>query len=175
MNYSLRVAVLAVGTVVVITLPSCGRFFKPCDNCPPVQPPPHFVYTANAAGNPSTVSALSADATTGVLTAVAGSPYNTGSGSVAISRLVVSQRIYVANHLSGDISAFNVNVSSGALSTVAGSPFAVESGVDSMAIEADGQFLYAVSANSANLWIFSIDASGTLTALSGTPSRLLPG
>src|SRR5215471_11280301 len=149
MNPLIRITILVVAVVVVMTLPGCGSFFKPCNNCPPVQPPPHFVYTANAAGNPATVSALSADATTGVLTTVAGSPFSTGSGSVAIARQLVSPRIYVANSLSGDISAFNVNLSSGALSKVAGSPFAAESGVDAMAIEADGQFLYAVSGNSA--------------------------
>lgn len=48
-------------------------------------PPPNtnFIYTANAAGNPSTVSALDSDQTTAALTPIPGSPYGTGSGSRA--------------------------------------------------------------------------------------------
>src|SRR6266481_2949758 len=85
----------------------------------------NFVYTANAAGSPSTVSALASDAATGALTAVAGSPYGTGSGSLAIAADPTRRFLYVANAQSSDITAFNINATSGALSAT-GSPFAAE-------------------------------------------------
>src|SRR5256885_5163408 len=58
-----------------------------------------FVYTANAAGNPSTVSALVSDSSTGALTAVSGSPYNTGIGSSALATDLVRAHMYVARAL----------------------------------------------------------------------------
>jgi 6-phosphogluconolactonase len=130
-----------------------------------------FVYTANAAGNPSTVSALVSDSSTGALTAVSGSPYNTGLGSVALAKDPLRAHIYVANSQSGDISAFSMNATSGALTPLSGlTP--VEVGIDAIAIDSAGQFMYVVSGSSSNLWIFSIDSSGALTPLSGTPIAL---
>jgi 6-phosphogluconolactonase len=135
----------------------------------------NFVYTANAAGSPSTVSALASDAATGALTAVAGSPYGTGSGSLAIAADPTRRFLYVANAQSSDITAFNINFTSGALSPVAGSPFRAESGMDSIAIDTSGQFLYAVSGNSENLWAYSINSStGALTPLGAMPMAIAP-
>jgi 6-phosphogluconolactonase len=130
-----------------------------------------FVYTANAAGNPSTVSALVSDSSTGALTAVSGSPYNTGLGSVALAKDPLRAHIYVANSQSGDISAFSMNATSGALTPLPGLTN-VEAGIDAIAIDSAGQFMYVVSGSSSNLWIFSIDSSGALTPLSGTPIAL---
>ncbi len=136
--------------------------------CSPCGSANGFIYTANAAGNPSTVSALVSDSSTGVLTPVSGSPYNTGVGSRALAKDLVRAHIYVANSQSGDISAFSMNASSGALTPLSGLT-AVEVGVDAIAIDAGGQFMYVVSGSSSNLWIFSIESSGALTPLSGTP------
>jgi 6-phosphogluconolactonase len=140
-----------------------------CPSCPNTTN--HFVYTANSAGNPSTVSALVSDSSTGALTPISGSPYNTGMGSSALVKDPVRTHIYVANRQSGDISAFSMNTTSGALTPLPGLTN-VEAGVDAIAIDAGGQFLYVVSGSSSNLWIFSIDSSGALTPLSGTPIAL---
>ena len=139
--------------------------------CSPCGKANDFVYTANAAGNPSTVSALKSDSSTGVLTPISGSPYNTGLGSRALAKDLVRAHIYVANSQSGDISAFSMNASSGALTPLSGlTP--VEVGIDAIAIDSAAQFMYVVSGSSSNLWIFSIDSSGALTPLSGTPIAL---
>lgn len=139
--------------------------------CSPCGKTNGFVYTSNAAGNPSTVSALKSDSSTGVLTPISGSPYNTGLGSRALANEPVRAHIYVANSQSGDISAFSMNATSGALTPLSGlTP--VEVGIDAIAIDSAGQFMYVVSGSSSNLWIFSIDSSGALTPLSGTPIAL---
>jgi len=150
-------------------------FLSACSSSSSSGPPPpptgkvNFVYTANAAGSPSTVSALSSDQSSGVLSAISGSPYNTGSSSRAVKADPAGKFLYVANSGSGDISAFSIISGSGALSPVAGSPFSVEGGVNAIAIDPTGAYLYAISGSSANLWEFSIDASGVLHNLTGSP------
>ena len=149
-------------------------FLGACSSSSSSGPPPpptgkvNFVYTANAV-IPSTVSALSSNQTSGVLSAISGSPYETGSASRAVKADPTGKFLYVANTSSGDISAFTINASSGALSPVGGSPFSVEAGVTGIAIDPTGAYLYAVSGSSANLWEFSIDASGVLHNLTGSP------
>ena len=141
----------------------------PCLTC---QIGPHYVFTANATGGPSTVSALTSDATTGAMASITGSPFGTGLGSVALATSPASGHLYVANRLSGDISAFTIDLNTGGLNAIAGSAFVAEPGVNSLAVEAGGRFLYAVSGNSANLWTFSIDASCALARITGTPTLI---
>ena len=158
----------------VIALSACGGSSSTCQMCGPVVPPKaqHFVYTANAAGNPATVSALSASPSTGALTPISGSPYNTGSGSRALAADPTGGRIYVANSLSGDISAFTFDHATGAMNQIAAS-IGPEDGVDSIVIPPTGGFAYAVSGSSANLWAFSINTSGGLMPL-GSPIVITP-
>jgi 6-phosphogluconolactonase len=160
---------LFVAVTGLLGLTACGSFFSTCHMCGPVPKSQHFVYTANAGGNQSTVSALSASPSTGQLTTLAGSPYNTGLGSIALASDPVHGRLYVANSSSGNISGFFIDLKGGGLSLIASSPFAAESGIDSLAITPDGGFVYAVTGNSANLWGYSVDSGGALT-----PSGLLP-
>ena len=162
----LVIPVLAAASLIT----ACGGS-HPIQSCPSCSNSKHFVYTANAAGNPSTVSALSSDSSTGVLTPISGSPYNTGMGSTALAKDPKRSHIYVANTQSGDISAFSMNTTTGALTPLLG-PTTVETGVDAIAIDPLAQFMYVVSGNSANLWIFSMASSGALTPLSGTPILL---
>lgn len=158
----------------LLGLAGCGSFFSSCHMCPPPSKSQHFIYTANAAGNPSTVSALSTSPSTGALSAISGSPYNTGSGSLALAADPTNGRVYVANSQSGDISAFTIDLTTGAMKPVAGSPFGSEAGLDSLVVSPDRLFLYAVSGSSANLWAFSINSSGGLGA-SGSPIVITPG
>ena len=157
-----------LATALLIT--ACGGS-HPVQPCPSCGTSKHFVYTANAAGNPSTVSALTSDPSSGVLTPVSGSPYNAGMGSMALAKDPARPHIYVANGFSGDISGFSMNATNGALTPLPGLT-TVEAGVNALAIDPLGQFMYVVSGNSSNLWIFSIAASGVLTQLSGTPIAL---
>jgi DNA-binding beta-propeller fold protein YncE len=166
---SIRLLVLIPILATQLFIAACGtghHIQNGCPSCP--NSANHFIYTANAAGNPSTVSALNSDSSTGVLTPISGSPYNTGLGSRALAKDPVRAHIYVANSQSGDISAFSMDATNGALTPLPGLT-AVETGVNAIAIDPLGQFMYVVSGNSANLWIFSIASSGALTPLSGTP------
>jgi 6-phosphogluconolactonase len=160
---------VVLATVMLLAVVGCSS----SSSTPPPPPPTgkvNFVYTANSGGSPSTVSALSSDLTSGVLSAISGSPYNTNSASRAVKADSAGKFLYVANTLSGDISAFTINATTGALSSVAGSPFSVEGGIDAIAIDPAGAYLYAVSGSSSNnLWEFSIDSAGALHNLTNSP------
>ena len=173
MEYGKQTLVAAVLGALCF-MPGCGSFFSTCHMCTPPPAAKNFVYTANAAGNQGTVSALTSDAVTGGLAAISGSPYNTGSGSVAIAADPGGKFVYVANYFSSNISEFTISHSTGALSPVAGAAAAAELGMDSLAIDSTGSFLYAVSGNSENLWVYSITSTGALTPLTGMPVAIAP-
>ena len=173
MRHQLRLLRTSARVLSSLFAASMILFLGACSSSSSSGPPPptgkvNFVYTANAA-TPSTVSALSSDQTSGVLSAISGSPYNTGTGSRALKADPTGKFLYIANNASGDISAFSINATSGALSPVAGSPFSAEPSVNQIAVDPSGTYLYAVSGSSANLWEFSIDASGVLQNLTGSP------
>ena len=163
-------AVRAFCLVLVLAFAGCSN-----DQTTTIVPPSiNFVYAANAAGNPSTVSALDSDQTTGALTPIPGSPYSTGSGSMAVAADPSSKFLFVANYFSSNISAFTIKSTTGELTPVATSPFAAEFGMDSLAIDPTGQFLYAVTGNSEKLWTYSIDSTGALTPLTNSPTAIAP-
>jgi len=165
-----------IGTLVALTLlfPGCGSgnhsnnqcaFFCVSNN--------NYLYTANAAGNSSTISALASDAVSGKITSIAGSPYNdSGSGALAITKAPLGGPLYVANNFSGNISAFTIDTFTGKLIRVPGSPFPAEMGMDSIAIDPSGRFLYAVTGDSINLWAYSISGNGSLIPLSNMPMAI---
>jgi len=170
-------AMLVLAMSFLATMPGCGRsLFSICNNCPPPPKQTQVVYTANAAGSPSTVSALTVDPASGALTAIAGSPYPAGSGSMAVTADVSEKFLYVANATSSNISAFSINQTSGGLTQVPGSPFVAEAGMNSIVSDLYGLFLYAVTGNSDNLWAYSINSSsGALAPLSGIPMGIATG
>jgi 6-phosphogluconolactonase len=169
-------AMLVLGVAFLATMPGCGTVYSTCHNCPPPTKQTQFVYTANGAGSPSTVSALTADPASGALTAIAGSPYPVGSGSIAVAADASGKFLFVANAGSSNISAVSINQTDGGLTQVAGSAFAAEAGMDSIAIDPTGLFLYAVTGNSDNLWAYSVNpSSGALTPLSGMPVAIAAG
>lgn len=167
------IAVLAACLSVVGWLTGCSSSSSPTTTPPPVSGTVNFVYTANGAGSPSTVTAMASDATTGKLTRIPGSPYNTGSSSTTVQADPAGKFLYVANRVSGDISGFTITATTGALTPMA-APFPVEFGVDAIAIDPTGKFLYAGSAQSNNLWSFSIDSAGALVNLSNSPLAMDP-
>lgn len=154
---------------LVLALTACSSTSNGSGNPPPVTPATDFVYVANTGGAPSTVSAFSADRTTGALTEIAGSPYDVGASSSAIAADPAGTFLFVANYSSGDISVLSINASTGELTPVNGSPFACEFGVDAIAVDPTGRYLFAVTSLTAGLWTYSISSTGTLTPHQGSP------
>jgi 6-phosphogluconolactonase len=134
-------------------------------------PSGQFVYVANASAN--TLSGLlvqnSSPAVIGSLTALSGSPHETGTGPNAVGVDPLDKFLYVANEGSNNISGFALGAG-GALTALAGSPFAAGGEPSAVAVDPTGSFLYIANAGSGNVSVFAIDSStGALSAVSGSP------
>lgn len=89
--------------------------------------PEGFLYTANV--QDGTISAFTADGTTGVLTPVSGSPYAAGTSvaGLAVSLTFTGSGnyfLYAADPQAENVLGYYIDGTTGALSPIAGSPFA---------------------------------------------------
>lgn len=127
-----------------------------------------FLYVANkGSGN---ISAFKISNTTGVLTAVSGSPFAAGTSPAALRVDPSGKFLYVANSGSDSVSAYTINTASGALTEISGSPFATGLTPAGLAIAASGKFVYTANGGSNDVSGFSLNTStGVLTAISGSP------
>jgi 6-phosphogluconolactonase (cycloisomerase 2 family) len=83
-----------------------------------------FLYTANV--QDGTISAFTADDTTGVLTPVNGSPYASGTSVWGLSQILTSSGnffLYAADPQAKTVTAYSINPNTGALTPLQGSPF----------------------------------------------------
>jgi 6-phosphogluconolactonase (cycloisomerase 2 family) len=113
------------------------------------------------------ISVFSIDASSGVLTQIAGSPFTTGSEPIRVVADPSGKFLFTANQQDKNVSCFSIDGTSGALTPVSGSPFATPAAPEAVAISADGAFLYV---GASGLSAFSINGStGALTPISGSP------
>jgi len=127
---------------------------------------------APATPAPASISVFSIDATRGLLTPVAGSPF-TFASLVAPNPQVLAVSpsagvLYVSNGPSGTVSAFSI-AGSGALTEIAGSPFPAGTNIVGITIDPKGQFLYAADFGGGKISSFSIQSGGALAAVAGSP------
>ena len=84
-----------------------------------------FLYTANV--QDGTISAFTADGTTGVLTPVNGSPYTSGTSVWGLSQILTPSGnffLYAADPQAETVVAYIINPNTGGLTPLQGSPFA---------------------------------------------------
>jgi 6-phosphogluconolactonase len=100
-----------------------------------IDPSGQFAYTTSAGTGGTGVYGFSISATTGELTALAGSPYATGpagSGTAAEPQFITidpsGQFGYTADEGTGTITGFAINQTTGVLTQVPGSPYSVAGG-----------------------------------------------
>jgi 6-phosphogluconolactonase len=140
-----------------------------------VHPTGKFVYVANtsscASCLPGSISAYSVDASSGVLTAIPGSPFpDAGLGPFGAAVDPTGKFLYVSNVLSGSVSAYTINASSGALTAVAGSPVFSGNQPEAVAVDPSGKFLYVANYFSNTISAYTINpSSGALTPVPGSP------
>jgi 6-phosphogluconolactonase len=135
---------------------------------------PKFAVAANFSDD--TLSVYSVNSTTGVLTEVAGSPFDTVAGGpwgVALNQRLGNVFYVASDDGSGVIEAFSVNNSTGAVTSL-GSVTAgvVVRWVTSIAVTPTGNRLYA--GGSGQLDAFDIGATGALTHTAGFPVFPIP-
>ena len=123
-----------------------------------------FLYVVEQGSN--NLSAFAITAANGTLTAVAGSPFATGTQpqSVAVTPPTApGVFVLVANAgTSNSVSVFSIDAT-GAPTEVVGSPFAAGNNPQSIVVTPSGQFVLVANAADNTVSVFSIDATGTLT------------
>ncbi len=127
----------------------------------------------NARGS---VAVFAVDGSNGTLTAVSGSPFATGVGTIPVSIAIHPGRnfVYTTNSNGSDpsdITAFRMDVSTGFLTLALGSPFATE-GVAATpgSIDPSGRFFFVSNQRSNSIQGYAIDQdTGALTKVPGSP------
>ncbi len=129
------------------------------------------IYVNNNINSPgNSVSGLAISPTTGALTPVPGSPFDTGgTGDFApnidgVDILALGPYLYATNSVSNSVAAFTIN-SDGTLSTIPGSPFpTLGMKPNGIAVNSAGTLLFVTNFQSSNVSVFDIDpTNGALT------------
>jgi 6-phosphogluconolactonase (cycloisomerase 2 family) len=134
-----------------------------------------FLLSAN--NSSGSVAVFAVDAGTGVLSAVAGSPFSTGTAITPTGVTLHRSRNFVyvsgtsATAANSTIAAFRMDATTGVLTPVTGSPFSTGGTLAAAAvIDPSGKYLYIANDASANIQGFAIDqATGALSVLPGSP------
>ena len=163
----------------------------------PVTPPPSnnipsnksmagFAYVTHV--SPMTVSAFRINATTGMLSEVAGSPFtadrNVLPGPDYVTAHPSGKFVYVVNTrnssagglppVPGVVAAFAVDAITGELSEVAGSPFTADFNPYCLKIDPSGRFAFVP--NYRNVSVYAINATtGALSEIAGSPFAAAEG
>jgi 6-phosphogluconolactonase len=133
--------------------------------------PGPFLYVADT----GQIDALQVNTSTGALTAVAGSPFTSGTNTY-LTVDPMNRFVFAADtNSAGAVYAFTIDASTGALTAVPGSPFLLGSGSSpaqpsQIAVDSSGNFVYVTLPSAGQVAGFSIDgSSGVLTAIPGSP------
>src|SRR2546425_2883562 len=132
-----------------------------------------YAYVANWTDN--TVSGYLRDATTGVLTQIAGSPWLAGNAPAGVAVDQTGTCVFVANFLSNNVSAYKVTPATGVLTQVTGSPYTTGTAPIAVAVDFFSELVYVANAfggsgNLGNISAFQTSsATCALTAVGGFP------
>lgn len=130
-----------------------------------------FLYAPLLSGG---IAGFSIDSSTGVLSDIPGSPFDSGNLPFTLASDPLGRFLYAIDTNLSSVEGFNIDATTGALTSIMGSPFNFPSPVNSLAVDASGNFLYA-SVNATTLADsmilgFAIDgSSGSISALATSP------
>ncbi len=134
-----------------------------------MDPAGSYLYVANTQS--FNISVFSIDSSTGALTQLANSPFAIGLPPLNMQLTPSGNYLYVTasggqQSNSGSIVGFSV--SAGVLTSLGSTP---SGGINpnGLAIDPSGTYLYTANTSSGSISIFAIDASGTLSPVSGSP------
>jgi len=134
-----------------------------------------YVALAGTANVNNKIAGFVIDANTGVLTAVAGSPFATGADPLYIALVPITnvgfrEFLYTANVGDNTISAFTADGNTGVLTPVSGSPYAGGTSLSGLAVTPDGRFLYAADPQAKTIRAYVVDGTtGALSPIPGSP------
>jgi 6-phosphogluconolactonase (cycloisomerase 2 family) len=127
------------------------------------------LYSSLHSGNG--IAAFSINSSTGALTVVPGSPFQSTSNAPDYICVDPSGKfLYGTDSLNGLIDGFVINPTTGVLNSVPGSPFSTATTSDTIAIDPTGKFLYVTNYANSTIYGFSLDSvTGTISPLTGSP------
>jgi 6-phosphogluconolactonase (cycloisomerase 2 family) len=132
-----------------------------------------FVYVSNTGlSGTGNVSAYNFNSTSGVLSALAGSPFSLSLDWLTSDRAgsFMYSPLYNASFVSLGAAGYSINATTGALSAIAGSPFSAGSFPSSVAIDPSTKFLYVCNDGDGTITGYTVNAvTGALTAVPGSP------
>jgi 6-phosphogluconolactonase len=121
-----------------------------------VDPTGHFVYVGAA----DSVSAYAIDATTGLLTALPGSPFAAAGGYANGLAIDPSGKfLYTANTTTNNVSAWAINATTGSLTPMPGSPFAAGDAPTAIAVDPASRFVFVANLLSSNVMGWTLPLS----------------
>jgi 6-phosphogluconolactonase (cycloisomerase 2 family) len=136
-------------------------------------PDKRYVFVGNEGSND--VSAFAVNNTTGVLTAVPGSPFPAGTDPQAMALYGGWIYLYVANAGSDNVSVYTIDRNTGALAPLSPGPATYATGKNPTSIVVDGSIVFVANHGGSNdISAFSIDnitGTGVLTPVAGSPFR----
>ena len=140
-----------------------------------VHPNGKFIYVKFSTALQDTASGLAAyaiDATTGALSAVAGSPFDVTLNPRSLAfdptgRYLYAGHVLVRTPAESEMRGYSVNASSGALSAIPNSVLQTGLFPSSLAIDGSGKYVYATNETNNQLSAFFIRNSGALAVVSG--------
>jgi 6-phosphogluconolactonase (cycloisomerase 2 family) len=132
------------------------------------------VFAAVSNGSSNNISIYSVNQSTGVFSAVSGSPFTVGASpnGIAFSPLIY-ENLFLAEVNSSNVGVYTVDINAGTLTQVSGSPFTTGSNPLHVAFSPliNGNLFAAVSnLISSNISVYSVNtATGVFTAVAGSP------
>lgn len=145
-----------------------------------MHPNGRFIYVKHSVPTQTSASGLTVfaiDASSGALSEIAGSPFDTGANPIATSfdstgRYLFAGHLLVSGAPEFNVRAYTVDATTGALSDIAGSPFATGSYPSAVAVDPSRKYLYVTNQLSNQLTAYRIEnGSGELTQLQGAPAN----
>jgi 6-phosphogluconolactonase (cycloisomerase 2 family) len=116
------------------------------------------------------VAVYTINQTTGDLTELANSPFDSGGVPISIAIESHGKFAFVANDGDNTVSAYSIDAVAGTLTALAGSPFLTGGTPEAVATDAAGKFVYVANTGDATISAYAIDSvSGNLTDVSGSP------
>ncbi|MGB7603259.1 MAG: beta-propeller fold lactonase family protein, partial [Candidatus Sulfotelmatobacter sp.] len=129
----------------------------------------HSAHLYLASAGDTEVAGFAINATTGVLTALTGSPYAAGAGAGAIPAFSPDGNyLYVMNQTANTVSGYSISPTTGALTALAGPAPATGTTPDWIVFTPNGKYAYVADSGVDTISAYSV-SSGVLTPLS-TPT-----
>jgi 6-phosphogluconolactonase len=133
-----------------------------------IHPSGKYLYI-NAGPTSNSISGWSVDQTTGEISPLPASPFQTGAPFGGGTFDSTGKILYLPLGAAGGIAALSVDPNTGNLTTIDGSPFVSTTNVTQITVDPTGKFLLGGNTLNKTITVFKIDASTGSLASVGTP------